>query len=174
MEIFLFKEEQRHNQWWLWVILIISLLAVLIPFSYGIYSQEVLDKPFGDNPMSTEGLIVTGIFSVLLMGFIVFIVARLRLKTKISNEGIYYCYPPLFKKWKKLCPDEIESSEIRTFNAIREYGGYGMKRRRKYGQAFIASGNTGLQLYLKNGKKLLIGTQRKQAIDAAIKKMMNP
>ena len=35
------------------------------------------------------------------------------------------------------------------------------------------SGKIGLQLYLKNGAKLLIGTQKKQAIEYAMEKLMN-
>ena len=42
----------------------ITLLSVLIPFAYGMHSQEVLDKPFGENPMSTGGLVVTGIMEL--------------------------------------------------------------------------------------------------------------
>lgn len=173
MEKVLFKEEQRFTQWWLWLIMIVSSLAVLIPFGYGIYSQTFLEEPLGDQPMSTGGLIVTGIFSVLLMGFIFLVVFRSRLKTKITYEGVFVCYPPLVRKWKKFVPGEIGKYEMRTFRANREYGGYGMKRRRKYGQAYIISGNMGLQLYFKNGKKLLIGTQQKQAIEYAMRKLMD-
>ena len=64
MEKVLFKEEQRFTQWWLWLIMAITLLSVLIPFAYGMHSQEVLDKPFGENPMSTGGLVVTGIMEL--------------------------------------------------------------------------------------------------------------
>lgn len=173
MEKILFKEEQRFTQWWLWLILIASVLAVLIPFVWGIYSQTVLDEPFGDQPMSTEGLVITGIFSVLLIVFIFLVVIRAKLKTKITNVGVFICYPPFVKKWKKFIPEEIEKYQIRTFKANREYGGYGMKKRRKTGQAYIISGNIGLQLYFKNGKKLLIGTQKKRAIAYAMGKLMD-
>ena len=173
MEKVLFTEEQRFTQWWLWVILILAVLSVFIPFAVGIYTQEVLDKPFGENPMSTEGLFVTGIFSVVFMGFIFFIMMRSKLKTKITTHGIYFSYPPIFSKWKKIVPDEIHNYNIRKYRAGWEYGGYGMKKRRKYGQAYIVSGNIGLQLYLKNGKKVLIGTQRKQALEFAMEKLMN-
>lgn len=172
MEKVLFSEEQRFTQWWLWLIVIVSLLAVLTPFVYGIYSQEVLDKPFGDNPMSTEGLIVTGLFSSLFTAFIFFVMMRSKLKTKITNEGIWVVFPPLVNKWKKFVPDEIERYEIRIYRAAREFGGYGFRTSRKYGKAYTISGNTGLQLYFKNSKKLLIGTQKKQALEYAMGKLM--
>jgi hypothetical protein len=172
MERILFSEEQRHDQWWLWLTLIVSMLAAIVPFLYGIYSQEVLDKPFGDEPVSTTGLIISCFCTTAIMGTVLFLFARSRLKTKINYEGIWYCYPPLSAKWKKVSPEEIERYEIKTFKAIREFGGYGIKKRRKFGTAIIVSGNTGLQLYLKNGTKLLIGTQKRQALVHAVEKMM--
>lgn len=167
-----FSEEQRHNQWWLWVIPGAAMLAVVVPFSYGIYVQEAMNKPFGENPMSTEGLIVTGISSVLMMLIIFFVRGKTKLKTKITSRGVWYSYPPLFRRGEWISPEEIVRYEIRTIRAIREFGGYGMKRKHKYGKTFIVAGNTALQLNLKNGKKLLLGTQKKQAIAHAMEKLM--
>ena len=67
---------------------------------------------------------------------------------------------------------EIERFEIRTYRAGSEFGGYGFRSRRTSGQSFTISGNIGLQLYLKNGKKLLIGTHKKQGIENAMCKIM--
>ncbi len=167
----LFAEEQRFTQWWLWAIMLFALLSVLVPFLYGIYSQEVLNKSFGNQPMSTEGLAVTGTASTLLVLIIIVVFNRARLKTKISSDKLAVAFPPFFRKWKELVPGEIERYEIREYNAIREYGGYGVKRRFKYGQSYTISGNIGLQLYLKNGKRLLIGTQKRQAIEYAMRKL---
>ena len=173
MEKVLFSEEQRHDQWWFWLIMIFLLFAVIVPFLYGIYSQEILDKPFGDNPMSTEGLIVTGSFSVIIIIVVILLLFKLRLKTKITTDALWFAYPPIINKWKKIVPEEIDKFEIRTYSSTREFGGHGMKRRRKYGMSYTVSGNIGLQIYFKNGRKLLIGTQRKQAIEYAMEKMMN-
>ena len=173
MEKILFSEEQRFMQWWLWAILIFMLFSILCPFVYGIYSQEILHEPFGDSPMSTEGLVVIGISSLLLLVLIIVIFIRLRLKTKITNESVWFAFPPIIRKWKKYTPSEIEKYEIRIYKAVRQYGGYGMKRRWKYGQSYTVSGNIGLQLYLKSGKKVLIGTQKKQAIQYAMDKLMS-
>ena len=154
------------------MIMIVLLFSVLAPFLYGIYPQEVLNEPFGDNLMSTEVLIVTGISSLLIMGLIIVVFKFLKLKTKITTDGIMVSFPPLKSKWEKYTPGEIEKYEVRVYKAIREYGGYGIKRGLKKGQSYTISGNIGLQLYLKNGKKLLIGTQKKQAIKYAMDKLM--
>ena len=173
MERTLFSEEQKFTQWWLKVILLFTLLSVFVPFVYGIYSQEVLGEPLGSKtPMTASGLIVTGITSLFIVGLMVMFFVYVKLKTKITNEGLFVTFPPFINKWKKFTPEEIEKYEVRRYNAFREYGGYGFKRRFRHGQSYTISGRVGLQLYLKNGKKLLIGTQRKQAIEYAMEKLM--
>jgi len=168
----LFTEEQKFTQWWMKAILLFTLLSVFVPFAYGIYSQEVLGEPLGsESPMTTGGLIVTGITSLFIVGLMVMFFVYVKLKTKITNEGLFVTFPPFINKWKKFTPKEIEKYEVRRYNAMREYGGYGFKRRLRHGQSYTISGRIGLQLYLKNGKKLLIGTQRKQAIEYAMAKL---
>ncbi len=171
MERILFVEEQRFTQWWLWAIMILSLLAVIAPFGYGIYSQEVLNAPFGNNPTSTNSLIVTGVSVLVLVGLIFVIFVCMKLKTKITTEFVMVLFPPFMRKWKKISPDEIDRFEVRTYKAIYEYGGYGMKRGFRAGQSYTVSGKIGLQLYLKNGKKILIGTKKRQAIEYAMRKL---
>lgn len=55
---------------------------------------------------------------------------------------------------------------VRTYDALSEYGGWGLKGgalwNNSKGKAINVSGNIGIQLELKNGKKLLIGTQKKK------------
>jgi len=172
MEKILFAEEQKRNQWWLWLIMLLALVVSTVPSIYGIYSQEVLNEPFGDDPISTGGLIVTACLSVVIIGFVMLMVFGSKLKTKVTSDALWIAYPPVIRKWKKISPDEIERYEIRTYRAKREYGGYGMRRRLRHGRAYTMHGNIGLQLYFKNGKKLLIGTQKKYAFESAIKKMM--
>ena len=172
MEKVLFSEEQRFNQWWFRLIMILTLLAVLAPFVTGIYHQVVLKEPFGDNPMSTQGLVVTGIFSLFTMLFIFLKIFKSKLLTKITADSLLISFPPFMRKWKTITPEEIERYEIRTYRAKREFGGHGIKRRLRSGQSYTVSGNIGVQLYFKNGKKLLIGTQRKQAFEYAMRKLM--
>ena len=172
MEKVLFNEEQRYDQRRLTLLMLTMVFVAVGPFIYGIYSQEVLNKPFGDKSTSTESLVLICSLSVLMIGLTMLILFKIRLKTKITNEALWISYPPIRKKWKKIAPEEIEKYEIRTYRAKREYGGHGMKRRIRSGMSYTVSGNIGLQLYFKNGKKLLVGTQKKQAIEYAMEKII--
>ncbi|QMU66649.1 MAG: hypothetical protein GKR88_05560 [Flavobacteriaceae bacterium] len=64
----------------------------------------------------------------------------------------------------------MESVTIRKYNAITKYGGWGLKGnfRRKRGKAVTVSGNTGIQLTLKNTQKLLIGTQKENDVKKVV------
>ena len=170
MEKLLYKEEQRFNQRWLWILMIVSVSASAIPFIRGIYFLSA-ENPPGDNPMSTEGLIVTGV-TLLAMIFIFVMLFRAKLTTKITVDKLSVCFPPLIRKWREIDPAEIERYELRQYHPKREYGGRGIKRRLRKGSAWTVSGRIGLQLYFKNGKKFLIGTQKQQALEHAMRKLM--
>ena len=54
-----------------------------------------------------------------------------------------------------------------TYNPIAEYGGLGI-RFGPNGKAYNVSGNTGLQVILKNKSKVLIGTNDAEALAAVL------
>ena len=49
-----------------------------------------------------------------------------------------------------------------------EYGGWGIKGKR-HKKAYTVSGNYGIQFLLKNGKMIMIGTQKPKGFAKAIK-----
>ncbi len=154
------------------IILLISMFAAITPIAYGIYSQEVLHVPFGDKPASTGTLVVIGLGLIVVIAAANYLIIKMTLKVKITSDALWVSFPPLIRKWRIITPAMIEKYEFRTYNAHREFGGHGFKRKLKRGSAFTISGKEGLQLYFTNGKKLLIGTQRKQAFEYALKKLM--
>ncbi len=153
---YLFTEKQKFTQWWIWLI----LLGINGMFLYGIYKQFFLKEVFGDKPMSDAGLLLMFLFTlVITLSFII-----MRLETKIDNEGIHVRLFPLHVNFKFFKWDEIEKAYIRKYNPIVEFGGWGLRYGFK-GMAYNVSGNKGLQLEFKNGKKLLIGTNRAEELE---------
>ena len=95
----------------------------------------------------------------------------LKLKTRIDEKGIYYQFYPIHLSYRIILWNEISSCYVRKYNAIFEYGGWGFKnslRIKKSGKSYTVKGKIGLQLALKNGKKILIGTQKKEEIQRVI------
>lgn len=170
MRKLLFKEEQEFDKRWLWLLMLVAVSAAAIPFFRGIYFLTAENPPV-NNPMTEGGLIVTGL-TVLVMVGIFILLFRTKLKTKVTAEKLSVCFPPLVRKWKDIDPSEIEKYELRQYHPKREYGGHGIKRRLRKGGAWTVAGRNGLQLYMKNGKKFLIGTQKQQALEHAMQKLM--
>ncbi len=147
--------------------MVFALLSVVVPLVKAIAEEQAIL-----NSSDASRLILYGVVAVLFLTAVIIVMLFIRLKTKITYEGIYYAYLPFVRKWKKIAKDDIAGYELRKFKAVLEYGGYGMRTRRKAGKAYTISGNIGLQLYFKDGKKLLIGTQKKQAIKYAMVKII--
>jgi hypothetical protein len=153
-----FKEEQRFNQWWIWLILIpIGILPI-----FGIYKQLILGQKFGDNPMSDLGLIIFSVFFFLLIG-LSFIT---KLTTMIDKDGIKMIFFPFTKK--RVDWNEIKNAKIVNYGFV---GGWGIRLWTKYGTVYNMKGNKGLSIELKNGKKFLIGTQKESELKYVIEKI---
>ena len=168
-----FKEEQYFSNPWFWVFLIVVFTASLTPTCVALYSGLVLGKPYGENPSSTESLIIILAILVVLYLFVVLMFKKMKLVTEVNQDGFFYSYPPFITKSRKIDPDEIAEFKIRKYRPIREYSGWGIRYSWEgSGRAFSVKGKTGLQLYLTNGKKILFGTQRGDALLRAMNKMM--
>ena len=66
---------------------------------------------------------------------------------------------PIHLKEHLISFDDIVSYKLRTYSPIREFGGWGIR----YGfecKGYTVSGNKGLEITLKNGRKILFGSQK--------------
>ena len=159
----IFEETQHFRQQWLWIILIITSLLPIGIFGSGIYFQIIKGRPFGTNPMSDTQLIIFSIFVFGLMGGTLLLFGSLHLKTIIDEAGISYKFFPFQTRFRFIPWDEIESYEVVKYSPIKEYGGWGI-RFGKEGRAYNVSGDRGLKIQMKNGKKILIGTRKEDEL----------
>ena len=155
-----FREVQQFRQVWIWVI--VSALAGLV--WYAAVRQLLLHRPFGDRPMPDTLLVIFWfIFGIGLPALLFFG----RLVTEVRDDGIYICFFPFHRGFRKIAFTEVKQYEVRTCRPIREYGGWGIRYSRK-GKAYNVSGDRGVQIELLNGKRLLIGSQRAEELVRAI------
>lgn len=155
----LYREEQRFTQWFVWAL----LLGVLAIPTYGVYRQIIQERPFGSNPMPDTGLLI---FFLITVGVCVFF-WWIRLRTSISNEYIHIHYAPLVNK--KIFWRDVTQAEIVTYSPLI---GYGLRIWTPYGTVYNVKGRKGLFMILKNGKKVMIGTQRPREIEEVVRKVM--
>ncbi len=79
----------------------------------------------------------------------------------------------------QLCPLEknqhpladIEKVEARTYKPLREYGGWGIRGLANH-RAYNVSGSQGVELTLRDGRRILIGSQKAQELALAIQSQL--
>jgi hypothetical protein len=133
---------------------------------YGFYVQIIGGEPFGTNPASDNMMIVfTIVFGALFPVFMLY----LHLVTEVCEDGLKIRMSPL---WGRTIPyDAISSYEPRTYNALREFGGWGI-RLGWNGKAYNMSGKEGIQLTLSSGERILVGTHRPEELYKALQGAM--
>jgi hypothetical protein len=95
----------------------------------------------------------------------------LKLQTYVSRDGIYVRFFPFHIRFKRFRPEDLSEYYARQYKPLWEYGGWGIRFSLRYGKAYNVSGNKGVQLVFKNGKKLLIGSQKPEQLEAAIREI---
>ncbi len=177
-----FREEQRFDQWYHWLPMGIMVLVTAGPLWYGLYSQLTTGEPWGTDPSSDGELIIITLSVTLLMGAIVLLFGALRMQVEVTAGGVRFRYLPLVRKWRMIPAASIERFEVGRYRPVTGFGGWGVRfgmahiRRGVFTKrnAFHVSGTTGLKLYLRDGRVLLLGTRRSQAITYAMEKMISP
>lgn len=140
-----FHEIQRFRQWWLWLIIFFVL-------GFSAYNSYENAEYFS----RTELIISTAVPAVIF--FLFFII---KLETKIDHLGIRVRLFPFHLQFKYFPWKNIDKAFIRQYSPLMDYGGWGLRLGMfGRGKAYTVSGDLGLQLVFKDGKKLLIGTEK--------------
>lgn len=143
-----FREIQKFDQKWIWALLLGGFFVTAI-VAFDFWRNENADS---------EGItfaIIT--LSASALGILFF--SLLKLETTIDSKGVGVKFSPIHQRFKHFPWQEIEKIYIRKYNAIQEFGGWGIRIRPfKKSMAYNVKGSAGLQLELKNGRKILIGT----------------
>lgn len=165
----IFSETQRFRQPWLWVLLGLIWSVTTGIFCYGVIMQIVRHHPFGSSPMSDTGLIVTSILTFVLLTAILALFRSARLTTRIDKQGIHYRFFPFHRKERLISREQISDVRIVSYHPMRQFGGWGI-RYIKNGVACIVAGRKGMEITMTGGKRLIIGTQKPEVLEAALKK----
>ena len=153
----IFKEVQRFNQWWLIALFVLVYSVIGYKFLLVYREKEIV------NVDESGEQIFTGVILVLAT----ILIFSLKLKTRIDEHGISFQFSPFQLKAKHIPWKSLEKCSVRKYSPILEYGGWGFRGLLKSklfgigknGIAYNVRGNIGIQMILKNGAKILIGTQ---------------
>ena len=156
----IFIEEQKFNQPLVIIIHSIAFIGVGIT-TYNNWSV-ISTASFSQKIGAFSGLIFIALVAILFL--------FMKLKTRVDEIGIHNQFYPFHFSYKTISWAAIDKCYLRKYNAISEYGGWGYKFSLfgKNGKSFTTKGNIGLQLKLKNGKKILIGTHKKEELQRVL------
>ncbi|MBK8611625.1 MAG: hypothetical protein IPL84_17220 [Chitinophagaceae bacterium] len=163
-----FKEVQRFRVWWAWL----GVAALNAVGLMAIVQQVLLKKSFGPEPAPDYVLILVELVFLLVLFFLI----SIKLKTRLTDDGMYYRFYPFQFKEKHIAWHELKDAYIRQYNSLHEYGGWGIRiGGKKTGDAVntSASSNRGLQLQFTDGKLLLIGTTRPDELQMIIDEVLS-
>ncbi|MFC1738831.1 DUF6141 family protein [Planctomycetota bacterium] len=169
----IFHEEQKFSLWIRIAVLIVMFDAVTLSY---LALHEMLTQ---QQSYETQPIIRHIIVGILLPITIAVLFLMLKLETQVRTDGLYVRLLPIHIRFKRFSPDDLSEFYTRTYHPILEYGGWGIRYGwfwfGKPGKAYNVRGNKGIQLVLKNGKKLLIGSQRPEQLAQAISSVIqNP
>ena len=146
-----FQETQRFRQIWIWALILgISGFSVSSLFLL----EDKAPLTFGDLAFPL-GMIL--LLNILFLSF--------TLTTRIEADSLSYRFFP-FTRWRTFRFEEIESMELREYNGLWEYGGWGIKWNGD-SWSYTTGGKWGI-LVKTSDKKFLLGTQQPEQVRQVI------
>lgn len=155
----LYREVQRFRDVW-WVMILVFGLAALQWWIF--FMQIVRGIPVGNNPGSDTLVVI--IWLVVGIGFPAFFL-WLHMVVEIVPGAVIIRYHPFVNR--RIPANEIVRVESRTYRPLGEFGGWGV---RGWGGriAYNVRGNSGVELTLTDGRRVLIGSQRADELAGAV------
>lgn len=155
----IYREEQNFG-WWVYALL---AAMVLIGIVAAIWVQP-------DDAVNASGLRVE-IPLVLAVGLIVpsvLVAGVLRMTTEVTPAQlcVWFGWLPTYRKVVLI--SEIAALEVVRYRPIRECGGWGIRNGPEGERVLSARGDRGVRLLLRDGTRLLIGSQRPDDLARAL------
>lgn len=162
----IYSEEQKFSLWLRW--LIVASIFLAVPFSILALTKMPSEQGSPDMPQILT-VIIAGIFVPIGVALLF---GTLKLQTEVRPDGLYVRFFPVHVRFKRFAAEDLSEYYARQYRPVLEYGGWGIRGSFKKGRAYNVSGNKGVQLVFKNGKRLLIGSQKAEELEEAIRSIM--
>jgi hypothetical protein len=154
-----FFERQQFRQTWLWVLLLVVCLPTIIGAG-----AVLFDLPPG---AAAPRVVIIGAEIILIVTLLITWSARL--DVTVDDRELLVRFWPFHRQPRRFPLSEIAEAQVRRYQPIVEYGGWGI-RFGFHGMAYNVSGNEGVQLVLTNGKRILIGSQKSEELQRALRR----
>jgi hypothetical protein len=130
--------------------------------------QVILGHPWGKQPISNASVIGWTAF----LWLVYFRLVTVRLVTEVRPTELSIAMRGLWPE-RRIPLDEIKSAKTIAYDPVRDWGGYGIRTTER-GKAYIAGGHRGVRLELGKGGLILIGSERPEELELAIRGSRKP
>jgi hypothetical protein len=163
-----FIESQRFDQAWIWLLLSAIAVITIGNLTFGMHREFVLGEPFSHGEFLSKGAwLMIWIIGVGATIGPILLLWSARLVIQVGQRGLTVRFAPFHRRPRNIDFDDVLSVEAVTYSALREHGGWGLRFTR-HGRAYTVKGNRGVRLDFRDGRHLLIGSQRPDELAAAI------
>jgi hypothetical protein len=149
-----YYEVQSFNKWWVRLLFLIPVCIAMYGMLNGITAQS-----------NIWGIVI----KILILAAVGALFFFTKLETRIDETGVTIRFFPFQRMYYYVKWEEIQEAQIRKYNPLMEYGGWGIRYSFTNGKAYNIAGNKGLQLTLLSGKRFLIGTQNEEELGRYLK-----
>jgi len=157
---FLFEEKQKCNLKAVWIL--------IIAVSCSMFTVSIIEINSAIHAAKSTSINYFGLIFPLFIGAgLPLFLYSLTMITTVTDSHIVIKYFPVGKAVMKI--EDIQSIEMRTYEALNEFGGWGIK----YGfkkKCYTMSGNEGVEIKFKDGRCILIGSHKNNELYNAITK----
>jgi hypothetical protein len=161
----LFSEVQRFSLLLVMPLVILFLIAIALEGHMTLCPSLEAEGswPTWAMPVSIVGILINILVTVILI--------FAKLQTHLSESALYMRFFPFHFSYRKIDFDTIATVYARSYQPLGEFGGWGIRWTPR-GRAYNVSGNRGVQLELKNGKNILIGSQHADELASLLQEAM--
>jgi hypothetical protein len=152
-----YHEEQHFHGAFIGLLLVTMVFVVVITVVAVVFSR----------PDDALLLAIAPVVVVLVAALI----SLSHLDVDVGERGVTIAFRHLWPT-RRIAFSDVVSVEVRRYNPLLEYGGWGVRIGPK-GWGYMTSGNEGVQLRLRKGLPVLIGSARPRELEAAIRAGVN-
>lgn len=164
----LYREEQYFPRW-IYAILAGIVLACGVGMFWLRQSDSDLTALADDWYLNLAWLLAAGL---VLPPAAAAVALHMTIEVNPSQCLVWYGWVPAYRRGIVL--EEIKRVEIVTYRAIRDHGFWGPHVTHDGERVFTARGNRAVRLYLADGSRVLIGTQRPEELASTLERERRP
>lgn len=149
-----------------WVLVVIYGISLLMWYTF--IMQIINGVPVGNNPASDR---MVWIYFLLFGIGLPVLFHYMQLIVEVDAERVRVRYIPFIDRSIPL--SDIGSCEAKRYQPIRDFGGWGIRGLTRRRRAYNVRGDEGVELTLRDGSQIMLGSQRADVLEYSIKKALS-